>query len=71
MYASLENSHDLFVKAQLIRKHFDYLSRIKYCDSSSHLPDNELFLGDSTAALSVYLSENDGERLKGSSAILS
>ena len=52
-----------FVKAQLIKKHSDDLSKIKYCDSSFHLPDDELFVEDSTAALSVHLSDNDGERL--------
>ena len=40
-----------FVKAQLIKKHSDDMSKIKFCDSSSHLPDDELFVEDSTAAL--------------------
>ena len=54
------------VKAQLIKKHSDDISKIKFCDSSSHLPDDELFVEDSTAALSVHLSDNDGERLMNS-----
>lgn len=63
MCTSLEDSIGFFVKPQLIKKHLDDLTKIKYHDPSSHLTDDELFVGDSTTALSVHLSDSEGEIL--------
>ena len=52
-----------FVKPRLIKEHSDDLTQLKYHDPSSHLPDDELYVGDSTAALAVHLSDNEGEIL--------
>lgn len=39
------------------------LTKLKYRDASTHLPDDELFIGDDTTALAVHLSDNEGEIL--------
>ena len=52
---------DFFVKPLVVRKHSDDLTELNFQDPSTHLPDDELFIGDSTTALSVHLSDNEGE----------
>ena len=52
-----------FVKPQLIKEHLGDLTKLKYCYTSTHLPDDELFVGDNTTALAVHLSDNEGEIL--------
>ena len=41
----------------------DDLTKLKYCDTSTHLPDDGLFVGDNTTALAVHLSDNEDEIL--------
>ena len=52
-----------FIKPQLIKEHLDDLTKLKYRDASTHLPDDELFIGDNTTALAVHLSDNEDELL--------
>ena len=48
-----------FIKPQVIRLSA-VLTKIKYIDSYIHLPNSDIFI-DSTTAILIYLSENDGE----------
>ena len=50
-----------FVKPQVIREHFDDLTKLPYHDSSTHLPNNDIFIGDSTTALFVHANDNEDE----------
>ena len=54
-----------FIKPDVIRKqlHSDDLTKLKFHDTSTHLSDDEVFIGDSATALSIYLSDNEGEVL--------
>ncbi len=53
-----------FVKPRVIKTHVDDLTKLKFQDTASHLTDDELFVGDSTSALSVHLCDNEGELLE-------
>ena len=37
------------------------LTKIDYANVSNHLPDDQVFIGDDTAALVLHLKENEGE----------
>ena len=50
------SSHRLLENTRII-----ILTKLNFGDPSTHLPDDELFIGDSTTALSVHLSDNEGE----------
>ena len=52
-----------FIKPDVIRKHSDDLTKLKFHDTSTHLSDDEVFIGDSATALSIHLSDNEGEVL--------
>ena len=54
-----------FIKADIIRSHSDDLTMLDIDDTTNHLPNEEIFLGDSTTALFIDLNENDGEALSG------
>lgn len=41
----------------------DDLTKLKYRDASTHLPDDKLFIVDNTTALAVHLSDNEDELL--------
>ena len=49
-----------FVKPEVIRRTRD-LASIKYLDSSVHLPDSDIYVGDGTTALLLHLQENEGQ----------
>ena len=49
-----------FVKPEVIRQTRD-LASIKYLDSSVHLPDSDIYVGDATTALLLHLQENEGQ----------
>ena len=53
----------VILKPQMIKEHSDDLTKLKCRDPSFHLSDDELFVGDSTAALSVHLGKNEGTLL--------
>ena len=46
------------IKPQVIIQHSDDLTKLKFHDPSIHLPDDEIYIGDSTTALFVHLSES-------------
>lgn len=46
----------------MVRKHSNDLTKLKFHDSSTHLPKDELFIGDSATALAIHLID-DGEIL--------
>ena len=47
-----------FIQPQNIIQHSDDLTKIRFNDPSAHLPNDELYVGDSTTALLVHLNEN-------------
>ena len=60
-YSSPKNSIRLFIQPQNIIQHSDDLTKLRFNDPSTHLPDDELYVGDSTTALLVHLNENECE----------
>ena len=59
----LKNVLAFFVKPQIVRQHLDDLTKINFNDPSTHLPTENIFVGDSATALALYLRDNEGERL--------
>ena len=51
------------IKPQVIRLSAD-LTKNMYLDSSIHLYSSDIFIGDSTTALLVHLSQNEGESVE-------
>ena len=51
---SLKDSSRFFIKT-----HSDDLTKLKFHDTTSHLTDDDLCVGDSTTALYVHLSDSD------------
>ena len=54
-----------FIKPQIIIQHSDDLTKLRFTDPSAHLPDDEIYIGDSTSALLVHLQENECELIDG------
>ena len=54
-----------FIKPQVIIQHSDDLTKLRFHDPSTHLPDDEIYIGDSTTALFVHLSESQDELMNG------
>ena len=50
-----------FIQLQIIIQHSDYLIKLKFSDPSTHLADDEIYIGDSTTALLVHLNENEAK----------
>ena len=48
-----------FVKPQVIREHHNDLTKLPYHNNSTHLANNDTFIGDSTIALFVHASDNE------------
>ena len=52
-----------FIKPDVILRNSNDLTKLKYDDPSNHLLDEQLFVGDSTTALILHDSENEGESM--------
>ena len=50
-----------FINPSIIRINSGDLTKIDYTNSSNHLSDDQVFIGDDTVALVVHLKENEGE----------
>ena len=56
----LKSVLSFFVKPTDIRRHSKNLTKLPYMDESLHLPNEDLFVGDSTTALLIDLTDNEG-----------
>ena len=56
----LKSVLSFFVKPTDIRRHSKDLTKLPYMDESLHLPNEDLFVGDSTTALLIDLTDNEG-----------
>ena len=50
-----------YIDPTVVRGNSSGLTKINYTDSSNHLPDDIIFIGDNTTALLIHLHENEGE----------
>ena len=46
-----------FIKPQIIIQHSDDLTKLRFTDPSTHLPDDEIYVGDSTPVCLVSTSK--------------
>ena len=61
----LKTVFGFFIKPEVVRQHLNDLIKIKFHDPTTHLPDIELFIGDSATGLALHLNDNEGEILNG------
>lgn len=53
-----------YIDPKVIRLNSSDLTKLNYTDSSNHLPDEKVFIGDNTTALITHLHDNEGEPVK-------
>ena len=54
-----------FIDPCVLRLNSSDLTKVNYTDPSIHLPEEELFIGDDTAAFILHLRDNEGESVEG------
>ena len=57
----LKTVFSFFIQPQIIIQHSNDLTKLKFNDPSSHLADDEIYVGGSTTALLIHLYENEAE----------
>ena len=50
-----------YIDPKVVRLNSSDLTKVNYTDSSNHLPDDKVFIGDNTTALLTHLHDNEGE----------
>ena len=53
-----------FIDTNIIRINSYDLTKIDYTNSSNHIPDDQVFIGDDTTALVLHLKDNEGESVQ-------
>ena len=56
---SIEVCVVIFVKPTDIRRHSKDLTKLPFMDESLHFPNEDLFVGDSTRALLIHLTDDE------------
>lgn len=54
-----------FIKPQFIVEYSEDLTKLRFTDPTTHLPDDGIYVGDSTTALLMHLKDNECERVSG------